>query len=66
MRRVRKGFSRVETPLFEEATAGNVAQGDDTTAHREFPTVPTKPSIPSHTPPTPPPQPPQDLPSTSQ
>nr|GEX99201.1 hypothetical protein [Tanacetum cinerariifolium] len=85
MRRVRKGFSRVETPLFkgmlvgqeigeggdeeehvEDVTAGNAAQGDDTTAHKEVPTVSQDPSIPSPTPPTPPPQLPQDLPSTSQ
>nr|GEZ07836.1 hypothetical protein [Tanacetum cinerariifolium] len=50
----------------EDVTAGNAAQGDDTTAHGEVPTVSQEPSIPSPTPPTPPPQPPQDLPSTSQ
>nr|GEW30265.1 putative ribonuclease H-like domain-containing protein [Tanacetum cinerariifolium] len=47
----------------EDVTAGDAAQGDDTAAHREVPTVSQEPSIPS---PTPPPQPPQDLPSTSQ
>nr|GEW87352.1 hypothetical protein [Tanacetum cinerariifolium] len=57
MRRVGKGFSKVETPLFK---------GDDTAAHGEVPTISQEPSIPSPTPPTPPPQPPQDLPSTSQ
>nr|GEY79618.1 hypothetical protein [Tanacetum cinerariifolium] len=85
IRRVGKGFSRVETPLFEgmmigqdievegdedkhveDVTVGNDAQGDDTAAHGEVPTVTQEPSIPSPTPPTPPPQPPQDLPSTSQ
>nr|GEX49472.1 hypothetical protein [Tanacetum cinerariifolium] len=50
----------------EDVTAGDAAQGDDTAAHREVPTVSQKPSIPSPTPPTPPPQPHQDLPSTSQ
>nr|GFB53207.1 hypothetical protein [Tanacetum cinerariifolium] len=82
MRRVGKGFSGVETPLFEgmivrqvieeggdakehvqDVTDGDVAQGDDTAAYGEVPTVLQEPSIPS---PTPPPQPPQDLPSTSQ
>nr|GEV62518.1 hypothetical protein [Tanacetum cinerariifolium] len=85
IRRVGKGFSGVETPLFEgilvgqeieeggdaeehveDVTAGDAAQGDDTAAHGEVPTVSPKPSIPAPTPPTPPPQPPQDLPSTSQ
>nr|GEX65533.1 retrotransposon protein, putative, unclassified [Tanacetum cinerariifolium] len=83
--RMGKGFSGVETPLFEgmivgqeieeegdaeehvkDVTAGDAAQGDDTAAHGEVPTVSQKPSIPSPTPPTLPPQPPQDLPSTSQ
>nr|GEV25157.1 hypothetical protein [Tanacetum cinerariifolium] len=77
-RRVGKGFSGVETPLFagmleeqhgdEEGDADeNVAKvnaGD--AAHGEVPTVTEKPSIPSPTPPTLPPQPPQDIPSTSQ
>nr|GEX38163.1 putative reverse transcriptase domain-containing protein [Tanacetum cinerariifolium] len=84
MRRVRKGFSGVETPLFkgmlieqeikeegdaeervEDVTAGDAAQGDDTAAYGEVPTVSQEPSIPSPTPPTPSPQQPQDLPSTS-
>nr|GFA10602.1 hypothetical protein [Tanacetum cinerariifolium] len=83
--RMGKGFSGVETPLFEgviveqvieeggdveehveDVTAGDAAQGDDTAAHREVPTVSQEPFIPSLTPPTPPPQPPQDLSSTSQ
>nr|GFA49101.1 hypothetical protein [Tanacetum cinerariifolium] len=50
----------------KDVTAGDAAQGDDTAAHREVPTVSQEPSIPSPTPPTPPPQPPQDLLSTSQ
>nr|GEW28456.1 hypothetical protein [Tanacetum cinerariifolium] len=57
MRRVGKGFSRVETPLFE---------GDVSAAHGEVPTIVEEQSIPSPTPPTSPPQPPQDIPSTSQ
>nr|GEV25531.1 hypothetical protein [Tanacetum cinerariifolium] len=84
MRRVRKWFSRVETPLFEgmlvgqevdkegdadehveEVNAGDAAQGDDSVAHGEVPTITAEPSIPSPTPPTPPPQPPQNVPSTS-
>nr|GEV70690.1 ribonuclease H-like domain-containing protein [Tanacetum cinerariifolium] len=62
MRRVGKGFSGVETPLFEgmlvgqeigergdeeehveDVTAGNAAQGDDTTAHEEVPTAQPQP-----------------------
>nr|GEU95069.1 hypothetical protein [Tanacetum cinerariifolium] len=85
MRRVSKGFSGVETPLFEgmlveqqgdeegdadenvgEVNAGDAAEGDDSAAHGEVPTVTEEPSIPSPTPTTPPPQPPQDIPSTSQ
>nr|GEY30241.1 putative ribonuclease H-like domain-containing protein [Tanacetum cinerariifolium] len=50
----------------EDVTAGDDAQGDDTAAHVEIPTVTQEPSIPSPTPPTPPPQPPQDLPLKSQ
>nr|GEX54366.1 hypothetical protein [Tanacetum cinerariifolium] len=57
MRRVGKGFSGVETPLFK---------GDVTAANDKAPTVAEEPSIPSPTPPTPPPQPSQDIPSTSQ
>nr|GEY85382.1 hypothetical protein [Tanacetum cinerariifolium] len=85
IRRVGKGFSEVETPLFEdmlvdqqgdeegdadenvkEVNAGDAAEGDDSDAHGEVPTVTEEPSIPSPTTPTPPPQPPQDVPSTSQ
>nr|GFB31234.1 hypothetical protein [Tanacetum cinerariifolium] len=77
--RMGKGFSGVETPLFEgiiveqvieeggveeeHVEAATDAQGDDTTAQGD---VAQEPSIPSSTPPTPPPQQPQDLSSTSQ
>nr|GEY71280.1 hypothetical protein [Tanacetum cinerariifolium] len=73
-----KGFSGVETPLFnrmlveqvieeggdeeEHVEADTAAQGDDTTAYEDDA---QEPSIPP-TLPTPPPQPPQDLPSISQ
>nr|GEV48050.1 putative ribonuclease H-like domain-containing protein [Tanacetum cinerariifolium] len=50
----------------QDVTTGDVAQGDDTAAHGEVPTVSQEPSIPSPTPPNPTPQPPQDLPSKSQ
>nr|GEW40795.1 hypothetical protein [Tanacetum cinerariifolium] len=50
----------------EEVNAGDAAQGDDSAAHGEVPTVTEKLSIPFPTPPTPPSQPPQDIPSTSQ
>nr|GEX72800.1 hypothetical protein [Tanacetum cinerariifolium] len=79
MRRVGKGFSGVETPLFEGMIVEQVieeggaegehveedtaAQGDDTTAQGD---AAHEPSIPSPTPPTPSTQQPQDLPSTSQ
>nr|GEV99560.1 hypothetical protein [Tanacetum cinerariifolium] len=62
MRKVGKGFSGVETPLFkgmlvgqdieeegdkdehvDDVTAGNDAQGDDTAAHGEVPTVQPQP-----------------------
>nr|GEZ12329.1 hypothetical protein [Tanacetum cinerariifolium] len=85
IRRVGKGFSGVETPLFEgmivgqvieeggdakehvqDVTGGDAAQGDDTAAYGEVPTVSQEPSMPSPAPPTPPPRPPQDLPPTSQ
>nr|GEX08262.1 DNA helicase [Tanacetum cinerariifolium] len=81
MRRVGKGFSGVETPLFEgmlveeqgdeegdvdDNNIGDADEGDDTDVHGEVPTVAEEQSIPSPTPPTPPPQPPQDIPSTSQ
>nr|GFC05339.1 hypothetical protein [Tanacetum cinerariifolium]GFC05381.1 hypothetical protein [Tanacetum cinerariifolium] len=57
MRRVGKGFSRVETPLFEGmlVVGENVEEGDDVQEQ----------SLPSPTLPTPPLQP-QNLPSTSQ
>nr|GEU31064.1 putative ribonuclease H-like domain-containing protein [Tanacetum cinerariifolium] len=55
MRRVGKGFSGVETPLFEGIAA-----------HGEVPIVAEEPSIPSPTPPTPSPQLSHDTPSTSQ
>nr|GEW64700.1 ribonuclease H-like domain-containing protein [Tanacetum cinerariifolium] len=77
-----KGFSRIETPLFEgmlveqkiaeEGDADehveevNIGDDDDSAAHGEVPAVTKEPSIPSPTPPTPPPQPPQDIPSTTQ
>nr|GEW66920.1 retrovirus-related Pol polyprotein from transposon TNT 1-94 [Tanacetum cinerariifolium] len=74
-----KGFSGVETPLFEGMIVEQVleeggaeeehveddstAQGNDTTAQTDDA---QEPSVPSPTPPTLPPQQPQDLPSTSQ
>nr|GEZ94251.1 uncharacterized mitochondrial protein AtMg00810-like [Tanacetum cinerariifolium] len=57
MRRAGKGFSRVNTPLFEGAASVDV---DD------VPAAVDEPSIPSPTPATQPPCPSQDLPSTSQ
>nr|GFA13291.1 hypothetical protein [Tanacetum cinerariifolium] len=81
-RRVEKGFSRVETPLFEGMLVAGVIEeeGDaeekiqdvaaDTAAQGADTTVigdvVQDQTIPSPTPPTPPPQQPQDLPSTSQ
>nr|GEW95124.1 hypothetical protein [Tanacetum cinerariifolium] len=78
IRRVGKGFSGVETPLFKGMIVEQVieeggadeehveddtdAQGDDTTAQGDDA---QEPFMPSPTPPTPPLQPPQDLPSTS-
>nr|GEY95453.1 hypothetical protein [Tanacetum cinerariifolium] len=78
MRRVGKGFSGVETPLFEGMLVGqeieeegaadehvdDVTAGDD--AQGEVPTVTQEPSIPSPTLTIPPSQPPQDIPLTSQ
>nr|GEZ33626.1 hypothetical protein [Tanacetum cinerariifolium] len=80
--RVRKGFSGVETPLFEgmlveqvikeggdaEEHVQDVADGDATQGDDTAVQRDDaqEPTIPSPTPPTPPPQPPQDLPSTSQ
>nr|GEV18122.1 hypothetical protein [Tanacetum cinerariifolium] len=72
MRRVGKGFFRVETPLFKGMlVAQEVGEGVADAVHDEgvpatVPTVDEEPSIPSPTPPTPPPQPSQDIPSTSQ
>nr|GEV99872.1 hypothetical protein [Tanacetum cinerariifolium] len=50
----------------EDVTASDDAQGDDTAAHGEVPTITQEPSIPSPTLTIPPSQPPQDIPSTSQ
>nr|GEV70650.1 hypothetical protein [Tanacetum cinerariifolium]GEW27754.1 hypothetical protein [Tanacetum cinerariifolium] len=50
----------------KDVTASDDAQGDDTAAHGEVPTVTQEPSIPSSTLTIPPSQPPQDIPSTSQ
>nr|GEV15499.1 putative ribonuclease H-like domain-containing protein [Tanacetum cinerariifolium] len=76
-----KGFSGVETPLFEGmVVAQEVDEGVADEVHDEgvpaadvatkgvdvVPTVEEEPSIPSPTPPTPPPQPSHDIPSTSQ
>nr|GEY81142.1 hypothetical protein [Tanacetum cinerariifolium] len=66
-----KGFSRVDTPLFEGMI---VAQQDDditdegaaNVAVNDVLAVADEPTIPSHTPTTQPPPPLQDLPSTSQ
>nr|GEU92871.1 putative ribonuclease H-like domain-containing protein [Tanacetum cinerariifolium] len=82
MRRVGKGFSEVETPLFdgmlvagefeEPGDAEEQVQDDiaDVAAQRANTAIEGddvhEPSIPSPTPPTPPPQQSQDLPSTSQ
>nr|GEY82565.1 hypothetical protein [Tanacetum cinerariifolium] len=81
MRRVGKGFSKAETPLFEDMLVGVIKEeGDaeeqvqddvDDAATQVADTVVQgddvhEPSIPSPTLPTPPPQQPQDLPSTSQ
>nr|GEU87791.1 hypothetical protein [Tanacetum cinerariifolium] len=71
MRRVGKGFSGVDTSLFEGMT---VAQQDDDIADEgaasvvvdDIPTAADEPTIPSPTPTTQPPPPSQDLPSTSQ
>nr|GEZ98552.1 hypothetical protein [Tanacetum cinerariifolium] len=75
MRRVGKGFSKIETPLFEGMLVGQeIEEGGDKEEHVDKVTTgdatqgdnAQEPSIPSSTPPTQPPQPPQDLPSTSQ
>nr|GFA05551.1 hypothetical protein [Tanacetum cinerariifolium] len=68
---VGKGFSGVDTPLFEgmlveqvveegyadeNVNAGDIVKGDVCATHGEVPTADEEPSIPSPTPPTPPPQ----------
>nr|GEX10397.1 hypothetical protein [Tanacetum cinerariifolium] len=71
MRRVGKGFYRVETPLFKGMI---VAQKPDDVADEgaagvdvdDVPAADAKPFIPSPTPTTQPPPPPQELPSTLQ
>nr|GEV93453.1 hypothetical protein [Tanacetum cinerariifolium] len=71
MRRVGKGFYRVDTPLFKGMI---VAQQDDDVADEgaasvavdDVPAAVDEPSIPPPTPTTQPPPPSQDLPSTSQ
>nr|GEX87028.1 hypothetical protein [Tanacetum cinerariifolium] len=70
MRRVEKGYSGVDTPLFKGMI---VAQHDDDVAYEgaasvavdDVPAAVNEPSKPSHTPTTQPPPPSQDLPSTS-
>nr|GFC20691.1 hypothetical protein [Tanacetum cinerariifolium] len=81
MRRVGKGCSRVETPLFEgmlveekpeeQGNADEEVQGNDNNVAQGADTAVLgdgvhDQSIPSPAPPTQPPQPPQDIPSTSQ
>nr|GEW34749.1 hypothetical protein [Tanacetum cinerariifolium] len=81
MRRVGKGFSRIETPLFEGMMVeqeiykeGDVdehveevnTKRDDSAAHGDVYIVAEEQSIPSPPLPTLPPQPPQDISSTSQ
>nr|GEW36250.1 ribonuclease H-like domain-containing protein [Tanacetum cinerariifolium] len=82
MRRVGKGFSGVDTPLFEGMLVAQEVGKDANEVHAEnvnaagvlaegassdaVNAVVEVPSIPSPTPPTPPPQPSQDIPSTSQ
>nr|GEU83621.1 hypothetical protein [Tanacetum cinerariifolium] len=70
MRRVGKGFSRVETHLFEgmivAQQADDVADEGDAGVDVDVVHVATEPSIPSPTPTTQPPPPSQELPSTSQ
>nr|GEV66220.1 hypothetical protein [Tanacetum cinerariifolium] len=50
----------------ETVNAGNVVEGDVSSAHGEVSTADEEPSIPSPTPPTPTTQPSQDIPLTSQ
>nr|GEX40322.1 hypothetical protein [Tanacetum cinerariifolium] len=75
MRRVGKGFSGVETPLFEGMLVAGVIEKEDDAKEQVqdvaadtaiIEDVVQDQSIPSPTPPTPPPQQSQDLPSTSQ
>nr|GFA59390.1 hypothetical protein [Tanacetum cinerariifolium] len=70
MRRVGKGFFRVDTPLFEGMIVGQQADdvADEGDADVDVADVPAaaKPSIPSLTTTTQPPPPSQELPSTSQ
>nr|GEU55344.1 hypothetical protein [Tanacetum cinerariifolium] len=65
MRRVGKGFSRVETPLFEGMIVAHEVGKGAADVNVEDIAV-DEPSIPSPTPPTPPPQSSQYQPSTSQ
>nr|GEZ06365.1 hypothetical protein [Tanacetum cinerariifolium] len=69
MRRVGKGFSRVETPLFEGMIVAQQADevADKGAAGVDVDVVPAaaEPSIPSPTPTTQPPPPSQELPFTS-
>nr|GEU80242.1 hypothetical protein [Tanacetum cinerariifolium] len=70
MRRVGKGFFRVETLLFEGMLVEQHVdeEGDVSDAHEEVPTIAEEPSISSPTPPIPQPQPQpsNDIPLTSQ
>nr|GEV30960.1 uncharacterized mitochondrial protein AtMg00810-like [Tanacetum cinerariifolium] len=71
MRRVGKGFSGIETPLFEGIVVAQQANdvADEGAAGIDVDVVPAvaaEPSIPSPTPTTQPPPPSQELPSTSQ
>nr|GEY41562.1 putative ribonuclease H-like domain-containing protein [Tanacetum cinerariifolium] len=74
MRRVGKGFSGVETPLFEGMIVAQQVDDVDDVADEsvagvdvdDVPAAATEPSIPSPTPNTQPSPPPQELPSTSQ
>nr|GEW83020.1 hypothetical protein [Tanacetum cinerariifolium] len=82
MRRICKGFSRVNTPLFEGMLVAQEVGEDADEVHAkdvnaarvvaedaasdDVNAAVDEPSIPSPPPPTPPPQPSQDIPSTSQ
>nr|GEY56696.1 hypothetical protein [Tanacetum cinerariifolium] len=70
MRRVGKGFSRAETPLFEGMIVAQQVDdvADEVTAGvnvNDVPVVDVEPTLPSPTPTTQPPPPSQELPSTS-